>query len=72
MHFWEQANKYINKQVGTAVDNRWHDTVTRAISIRDVREQVVMLCPEGTTFSSKDWLRLQFWPKTPKTKESLI
>jgi len=54
MHFWEQANKYINKQIGTAVDNRWHDTVTQAISIQDLREQVVMLCPEGTTFSSEE------------------
>ena len=36
--FWEEAEKYINEDVGTAVDDRRHATVThlaKAISIRD-------------------------------------
>ena len=41
--FWEEAEKYINEDVGAAVNDRRHATVThlaKAISIRDFREQV--------------------------------
>ena len=72
--FWEQANKFISEEIGTAVDDRRHGTIThlaKAISIRDLREQVKTLCPEGTAVPSEEWLRLQFWLKTPKAKVSL-
>ena len=34
-------------------------------------EQVAALCPSGTPIPSKQWVRLQFWPKNPTTKASL-
>ena len=34
-----------------------------AISARDLHEQIVKSCPEGTAIPSVQWLRLQFWPK---------
>ena len=57
-----------------AVDDRRHGEVThlaKAISIRDLKEQVSQRCPPGTAISSEEWLRLQFWPKTPKACVSL-
>ena len=42
-HFWSEAMKYINEDLGVAVDDRRHGDVThlaKAISIRDLREQV--------------------------------
>ena len=51
---------------------RRHGTVThlgRAISIRDLVDQVKSRCPEGTPIPSVEWTRLQFWPKTPAAKK---
>jgi len=72
--FWEEAKKYINESLGTAVDDRCHGEVThlaKAISVRDLREQVALLCPPGSQIPSEEWLRFQFWPKTPRSKVSL-
>ena len=72
--FWSEAQKYINEDLGVAVDDRRHGEVThlaKAISIRDLREQVSHRCPPGTAIPSEEWLRLQFWPKTPKARVSL-
>ena len=41
--------------------------LARAISIRDLVEQVIALCPEGTPVPSLKWVRLQFWPKMPSS-----
>ena len=49
--FWDEARKYINKETGVAVsDARHHCEVThmaKAISVRDLREQVTSKCPPG-------------------------
>ena len=42
--FWDEAAKYVEEDIGTAVDDRKHDTVThlaKAVSSRDFHEQVV-------------------------------
>lgn len=72
--FWDEAKKYINEDLGVAVDDRRHGEVThlaKAISVRDLREQVTVRCPHDTPIPSEEWLRLQFWPKTPKARVSL-
>ena len=72
--FWDEAAKYIDEDVGTAVDDRRHTTIThlaKAISIRDFRDQVAARLPEGALIPSEEWLRLQFWPKSPGTKVGL-
>ena len=48
--FWDEARKYINEEIGVAVDDRRHGEVThmaKAISVRDLREQVTSKCPPG-------------------------
>ena len=35
---------------------------------QDLVEQVAKRCPEGTAIPSEQWVRLQFWPKNPRTK----
>ena len=57
--FWEQSQVYLNEC--TAVHERRHDTVTymaKAISVRDLIEQVAKRCPEGTAIPSEQWVRL--------------
>lgn len=48
--FWDEARKYINEEIGVAVDDRRHGEVThmaKAISVRDLREQITKKCPPG-------------------------
>ncbi|GBB99452.1 hypothetical protein RclHR1_35260001 [Rhizophagus clarus] len=57
-----------------AVDERHHDPIihlARAISVKDLRNQIVKICPEGTPIPSVQWLRLQFWPKNSWNLSSL-
>ena len=72
--FWNEAEKFLNEDVGLAVDDRRHCQIThlsKAISIRDFREQVQERCPEGTLIPCDEWLRLQFWPKNPRFKTAV-
>ena len=72
--FWEECTKFLQEEVGTAVDDRRHSDITHiatAISVRDFRDQVASKCPEGTCIPSVEWVRLQFWPKTPHSKRAL-
>ena len=69
--FWDEAKKFINEDLGLAVDDRRHGEVThlaKAISIRDLREQVSIRCSPGTPIPSDEW---QFWPKTKKASVSM-
>ncbi len=73
-YFWGECEKFLNEDIGVAVDDRRHGIVThlaRAISVRDFLDQVKARCPEGTLIPSQEWLRLQFWPKTASSKSSL-
>ena len=52
--FWAEAEKFINEDIGTAVDDRRHCQVThlaRAISVRDFREQVFGSLPRRKSYS---------------------
>ena len=72
--FWNNAELFLSEDIGTAVDECRHSQVThlaKAISIRDFQEQVEAKSPEGTPAPSDEWLRLQFWPKTPKARTAL-
>ena len=64
--FWMECRKFLG-DVGKPVDDSRHGLVThlaRAVSVRDLREQVEKRCPEGTEIPSEPWIRLQFWPKS--------
>ena len=70
--FWEECRKYLQEE--TAVDDRRHDEIlhlAKAISVRDLLEQVKAKCPEGIPIPSEQWLRLQFWPKNKTNKSAL-
>ena len=57
----------LDEVVGMPVDDRRHGSVThlaKAISVRDISEQVQEKCPDGTPIPSESWISLQFWPKT--------
>ena len=72
--FWDECGKYLNEEIGVAVDERRHSTLThlgRAISVRDLVDQVKSRCPENTSVPSVEWTRLQFWPKTPAAKSAM-
>ena len=65
--FWEECAKFLNEDVGNAVDDRRLGQITHlacAILIRDLVEQVKAHCANGTPIPSVEWTRLQFWPDT--------
>ncbi len=69
--FWDNCSQFLREVVGTAVDDRRHSEVVhlaQTISTRDLREQVKVCCPEGTAILSIEWIRLQFCPKTKRSK----
>lgn len=65
--FLEECQHYLESSVETAVDERRHDPVAdggevithlaRALSVRDLYDQVCKKCPEGTPLPSIQWLR---------------
>ncbi len=74
--FCDECAKFLEHEVGTAVDDRRHGDVTHiatatCISVRDLRDQVAAKCPEGIPVPSVERLRLQFWPKTPTAKAAM-
>lgn len=67
--FWKKCESYL--QECTAVHECRHDNATylaRAISVRDLLEQVSKLCPADTPIPSQQFLRLQFYPQNSRTK----
>lgn len=64
--FWQECEKFLQEDVGLAVEERRHSNVThlaRVISVRDLIQQVSAKCPPSTPIPSRSWLSLQFWPK---------
>ncbi|XP_046584513.1 uncharacterized protein LOC124291542 isoform X1 [Haliotis rubra] len=72
--FFDEVGKYVNNVVETAVHERRHESVTylaKAMSISHLLNEVKKRLPPDTSVQSKQWLRLQFWPKNPTSKASL-
>ncbi len=71
--FWEECTKFLQEDVGTAVDDRRHRYHTRSnsyFSTRFSRSSGIKMS-EGTCIPSVEWVRLQFWPKTPHSKRAV-
>ena len=69
--FWEKCSLYLSEC--TSVQERRHDFVVymaKAISIRDLIQEVTKLCPEGTPISSISWVQLNFYPRNPRASSS--
>ena len=66
--FWEKCSSEC-----TSVQERRHDFVVymaKAISIRDLIQEVTKLCPEGTPIPSISWVQLNFCPRNPRASSS--
>ena len=64
--FGSECQKFLQEDVGSAVDNQRHHCVThmaKAITVGDLIEQVNARLPAETPVPSESWIRLQFWPK---------
>ena len=73
-YFWEECRNFLEEEAETAVDERRHGNVThlaKALSTRDLLNNVAKRCPDGTPLPSEQWLRLQFWPKNATMKSAL-
>jgi hypothetical protein len=65
--FWSKCNEFLN--TCTCVHERRHGTATfmaKAISIRDLIQQVAQMCPSGTPIPSESWTRFNFFPQNPR------
>ena len=72
--FWSACEQVLNKEIGLAVDDRRHDLVSHvasAVSVRDLWERAMKLCPADTAIPSQEWLHLQFWLKNRHARVSL-
>lgn len=72
--FWDECKKFLEEDVGIAVDDRRHSDdihIAKAISIRDFPDQVASRCPESTAVPSVEWVPLQFWPKNHQRNSAL-
>ena len=72
--FWDECGKFLHEDIDTAVDDRRHGDIThlaRAISVRDLCDQVKARLPLEFPIPSIEWIFLQFWPKTPRSQTVL-
>ena len=64
--FWEKCSQYLS--MCTSVHDRRHGSVTfmaKAVSVRDLIQEVTKLCPEDTPIPSQAWVQLNFCPRNP-------
>lgn len=72
--FWEACERYIESTIEIAVDDRLHDCIAHlaiALSVSDLLSEVSKTVGPDVPIPSAQWLRLQFWPKTPTAKTAL-
>jgi hypothetical protein len=71
--FWSKCKEYL--QECTAVPDRRHGDISfmaKAISTRDLIDQVSQQCPEGCAIPSEKWVNLNFCPRNPRAKSSCL
>ena len=69
--FFEKMSEVVESV--TAVDDRRHgeEHLARWLSLEDMMNQTLSICPEGTLVPSKALVRLQFSPRNPYTHSDL-
>ena len=67
--FWENLQAFLKDQ-STVHELRHGDVayMAKAISVRDLVQEVTKLCPHETPIPSLQWVRLQFCPRNPRAK----
>ena len=66
--FWEACER---NSIELAVDDRRHDCIAHlaiALSVNNLLSEVSKTVGSDVPVPSAQWLRLQFWPKTPTAK----
>ena len=69
--FWTKCNEYL--QECSAVPDRRHGEVcfmAKAVSSRDLIDQVSQKLPEGCPIPSEQWVNLNFCPRNPRAKSA--
>ncbi|GES92876.1 uncharacterized protein LOC109590753 [Rhizophagus clarus] len=62
--FWDKAKKFLENTAQdsvVAVDERWHDPIVhlaRAISVKDLKNQIANKCPENMPIPSIQWCKV--------------
>ncbi len=72
--YWVHVNTYIKNVTEIAVHERRHESVmylATAMSARHLMEEVDKVCPPDVPRPSLNWLRLQFWPKSPTSQVAM-
>ena len=67
--FWTKCSEYISEC--TAVPKRRHGDIcfmSKALSVRDLINQVSKRCPPAEPIPSESWVRLNFSPRNPRAK----
>ena len=67
--FWTKCSEYISEC--TAVPERRHGDIcfmSKALSVRDLINQVSKRCPPAAPIPSESWVRLNFSPRNPRAK----
>ena len=70
--FWAKCNEYLTNC--TTVHERRHGTssfMAKAISVRDLTNQVAKICPNGTPMPSKSWIKYNFLPRNPHSRAAI-
>ena len=66
--FWDKCNEFLTSCA--SVHERRHSTISfmaKAVSVRDLIEQVTKLCPAGIPIPSESWVRFNFFPPEPSS-----
>ncbi|XP_060585359.1 uncharacterized protein LOC132741240 isoform X2 [Ruditapes philippinarum] len=70
--FWDELEKYLQEK--SVVHERRHTDASYmpfAISITDLRDQILERLPSGSAAPSPSWIRLNFLPSNPYVKSAL-
>ncbi|XP_038063361.1 uncharacterized protein LOC119734068 [Patiria miniata] len=70
--FWEELSKFLDEVC--VVDDRRHDTqlyMPFAVSVADLRRQIMERLPADANIPSTSWMRFQFWPSNPHSNAAV-
>ena len=59
--FWDKCSEYLSACTSVTF-------MAKAISVRDLIEEVKKLCPTNIPIPSESWVRLNFCPRNPHTQ----
>ena len=70
--FWQELGRFLDEKC--AVNERRHGDhlyLPLAISVDDLRQQIIKRLPSGTATPSESWVRMNFWPSNAYTRTAM-